>query len=412
MGGSAHVCGAGKRFSRYTERSAPTLKQAMMRAWRGRRTSDRFWALRDISFDVESGTMLGLIGHNGSGKSTLLRLIGDVMRPDAGTIRTEGRLIGLLELNSGLHPELTGRENMLIGGVVAGMSLRETRRSLDEIIDFAELGPFIDNPVRTYSAGMKLRLGFSVAVHAEPGVLLIDEVLAVGDLAFQQKCLDRIRSFKERGAAIVFASHDLGQVTAMCDRVLWLRQGTPVALGDPHTVAGQYRVETAGHMLRHTPKSAPDLVTSGGTVLRTGVNRFGSLEAQITELRLLDRDGKQVTTIESGSALIVEISYCAVEPIESLILGLAIGTRDQEDVVELTTIGDRLSLSASDQQRSVKLELERLDLAPGDYFISPGLYRADWDHAFDYHWHAYPVRVTGPEGAKGLVNPPHRWKLG
>lgn len=411
MSGSVRVVDAGKQFNRYAEEGTPTLKRTMMRPLRARRPADRFWALRDISFEVESGGMLGLIGHNGSGKSTLLRLIGGVMRPDSGSVRTEGRLIGLLELNSGIHLELTGRENLMIGGVVAGMSLREVRARLDEIIDFAELGPFIDNPVRTYSAGMKLRLGFSVAVHADPGVLLIDEVLAVGDLAFQQKCLDRIRSFKKNGAAVVLATHDLAQVTAMCDRALWLKSGRIVELGDPHAVTGQYRVETESHMRRHTPESAPDLVTSDGTVLRTGINRFGSLEAEISDLRLLNREREPVAAIESGSPLTVEISYRARSRIDGLAVGLTIGTREQEDIVALTTADDRIGLPADAEPRSILLELDRLDLAPGDYVISPGLYRTDWDHAFDYHWHAYPIRVTGSEGPKGVLSPPHRWIL-
>jgi lipopolysaccharide transport system ATP-binding protein len=412
MAGSVHATGAGKQFRRYSQQAAPSLKQAMMRGFRRDAPPEMFWALRDIDLDVPSGSMLGIIGHNGSGKSTLLRLIGGVMRPDIGAIRTEGRLIGLLELNSGIHLELTGRENLLIAGVVSGMTLREVRARLDEIIEFAELGPFIDNPVRTYSAGMKLRLGFSVAVHAHPGVLLIDEVLAVGDMAFQQKCLERIRSFKEQGAAILFATHDLGQVTAMCDQALWLKRGLPIASGDPHRVTGEYRLDNAGQMRRHTPENAPDRLTAGGAVLRTGVNRYGSQEVEILDVRMLGADEMPVSAIECGDSLKINISLAAKEGVDHPILSVDIGTQDQEDIVKFCSIDDGVTLTADERQKTVTLEIGRLDLAPGEYVASVGLYRSDWDYAYDYHWRAYPLRITGAVEAGGLIRPPHRWVSG
>ncbi|MDZ4306948.1 ABC transporter ATP-binding protein [Allopontixanthobacter sp.] len=407
MSGFVQVEGLGKQFRSYS--AAPTLKQAMLRGWRRKREARRFWALRDVSFEVQSGSMLAVIGRNGSGKSTLLRLLGGVLQQDTGSIRTEGPVSGLLELNSGVHPDLTGRENLLIGGVVAGLSISEVRARFDEIVAFAELEDFIDHPVRTYSAGMKLRLGFSVASHARSGVLLIDEVLAVGDLAFQAKCLHRIQSFKEAGGAIVVVTHDLSQA-ASCDQALWLDGGKLAAKGNPHQVAGEYRAEMTKRMHQHTPNSAPDHLTSTGTLLQVGVNRFGSLEVEILDVTLLS-GGRPVNIVESGSELAIEVQYASSKPVDPPILVVSIGTADQEDLLNLDTVADGVILPGGAGTRKVALQLDRLDLAPGNYYVNVGLYKDDWDHTLDFHWHAYPLTVVGDVGGKGVMAPPRRWRV-
>jgi lipopolysaccharide transport system ATP-binding protein len=207
---------------------------------RGLEPVERFWALRDVNFNVAPGKTVGIMGANGAGKSTLLRLIGGVGRPDEGQIHVHGRIGALLDLGAGFHPDLTGRENIYINGVISGLSRREVSRSFDSIVHFAELEDFIDSPLRVYSSGMQMRLGFSIAVHIEPEVLLIDEVLAVGDISFQQKCIQRIERFKSQGCTILLVSHEPGLIRKHCDEAIWLRAGRMVSYGKAAAVTRQY----------------------------------------------------------------------------------------------------------------------------------------------------------------------------
>lgn len=230
----------GKRFLwRSGGPRARTLKQMALRGFRSS-PAQVHWAVRGVSLDVKAGQALGVLGHNGSGKSTLLRMLGGVMQPDEGTITRAGKVRGLLELTTGIHGDLSGRENIYINGVIAGLTRREITARIDEIIEFSELGEAIDTPVRTYSSGMKLRLGFSVAAHADPDVLLIDEVLAVGDMNFQPKCLDTIQRFREEGKAILFVSHDLQAVRNLCTRAVWLKHGMILHEGKPRETVDTY----------------------------------------------------------------------------------------------------------------------------------------------------------------------------
>jgi lipopolysaccharide transport system ATP-binding protein len=229
----------GKRLRRHRENRALTLQEALVRGllWK---KDETFWALKDVSFALAQGKSLGVIGRNGAGKSTLLRLIGGIGRADEGRVAVHGRIGALLELGAGFHPDLTGRENLYVNGAISGLTRREIVRRFDDIVDFAGLADFIDSPMRTYSSGMQLRLAFAIAVHTEPEVLIIDEVLAVGDLAFQQKCLDRINRFKEAGCTIAVVSHDADMVAHFCDDALWLEEGQVAAYGRAAEVVADY----------------------------------------------------------------------------------------------------------------------------------------------------------------------------
>jgi lipopolysaccharide transport system ATP-binding protein len=232
-----------KRYWRHAHRpTASTLKSYLLRdLWSRRRVeADAIWALRGVNLDVHSGTTLGIIGRNGSGKSTLLKLINGVLKPDAGTVTVHGTVASLVELGAGFHPELTGRENVVINGTILGLTRKEIRARFDAIVEFAELADYIDEPVRTYSSGMYMRLGFSVAVHVDPDILLIDEVLAVGDRPFTQKCIERMNCFKEAGKTIVFVSHDLETVRSWCGDAVWLDQGVLRERGKPGDVVDAY----------------------------------------------------------------------------------------------------------------------------------------------------------------------------
>lgn len=217
-----------------------TLHEALTRGLRRLQPAQRFWALSHISFTVAPGRVVGLVGPNGSGKSTLLRLIGGVGRADEGQVRVNQRVSGLLDLGTGFHPDLTGRENVFVNGVISGLTRRDVMNQFDSIVAFAELEAFIDNPIRTYSTGMQMRLGFAIAIHARPELLLIDEILSVGDHSFQRKCLERIAQFKAEGCTILIVSHDTGQIREFCDEAIWLSAGRLALHGSPTLVVDQY----------------------------------------------------------------------------------------------------------------------------------------------------------------------------
>ncbi len=240
MNSAVVVQNLGKQFQRYRSDRPVTLQEAFMRGLHRMRPLDRFWALRDVSFSVAPGRAVGIIGRNGAGKSTLLRLIGGVGRPDAGRVEIYGRVGALLDLGVGFHHDLTGRENIFISGVISGLTRREVARRFDSIVAFSELEEFIDSPLRTYSSGMQLRLAFAVATHTDAEILLIDEVLAVGDLEFQSKCLKRIAQFRADGCTIALISHDLAQIRQFCDEALWFEAGRLVGRGSPDAVIDQY----------------------------------------------------------------------------------------------------------------------------------------------------------------------------
>jgi len=245
------VRGLGKQFRRYHADRPRTLRDAFIRGLHRLKPIDRFWVLREVSFTVASGRMVGVVGRNGSGKSTLLKVVGGVVRPNEGNVEVHGRIGGLIDLGTGFHPDLTGRENIFVNGVIAGLTRCEVAKRFDSIVDFAELEEFIDSPLRTYSTGMQMRLGFAVAAHTEPKILLIDEMLSVGDMAFQSKCMQRISQFKAEGCAIILVSHDVASIQQLCDEALWLRQGRLVAQGDPEVVVGQYLAEMSTETQRH-----------------------------------------------------------------------------------------------------------------------------------------------------------------
>lgn len=239
--------GVGKRFRVEHAHRPHTLHEALTRGFGRLQPADTFWALRDVDLDVEAGSSLGLIGANGAGKSTLLRLIARVGRPDTGTIDVDGHLSALLDLGAGFHPDLTGRENVMVNGVIIGMTRAEVEQRFDDIVAFAELEAFIDNPMRTYSTGMRMRLAFSLAVLAEPSVLLVDEVLAVGDMAFQEKCTDRIAELRARGCTMLLCSHNNELILELCDKAALLETGRLTEVGPAGAVLDAYTRASRRH---------------------------------------------------------------------------------------------------------------------------------------------------------------------
>src|SRR5438067_6837007 len=288
VGSAITVDGISKRFRLYRERPT-SLKERIVRF---RMHADELWALRDVSFDVPSGQTLGLIGPNGSGKTTLLKIIAGILRPTEGRVTTRGRIAELLALAAGFHPELTGRENVYLNASILGLSRRETERRFDDIIAFAELEDFVDNQVKFYSSGMYVRLGFAVAVHVDPAVLLVDEVLAVGDEAFQRKCLDRVRQFQREGRTIVFVTHVADLVRQICDEALMLEHGRIHASGEPEEVVREFRRQNLRHIM--------PLVREEGT-----------RELEIASIELIQEDGSEGTTVGPGEELVIQVELRA-----------------------------------------------------------------------------------------------------
>ena len=258
---------------------------------------------------------------------------------------------------------------------------------------------------------MQMRLAFSVSAHIDPQILLIDEVLSVGDLAFQKKCLNRIQHFKEQGCTIVLVSHDIEQVESLCDQVLWLRHGEEAALGSSSVVVGQYRAEMQAETRRRTPKLAAPSTTPQGVALTPNVNRFGSLEMEIVSLQLLGTDDARVNEIDSGQSLTVALSLRSEEPYPAPHVGVTITREDGFICYDTTSAAVGELLPDIQETVGVRLVLERLDLAPGDYFVDAGIYPQDWAYAYDYHWHVYPLRVRGPAGSKGVLSTPLHWEV-
>jgi lipopolysaccharide transport system ATP-binding protein len=405
------IQGLSKRFYRSHADRPWTFQELFSRGWAKLQRQDEFWALRDINFELAPGKMAGIIGRNGSGKSTLLRLTGGVGKADQGRIITQGRVGALIDLGAGFHPDLTGRENVFINGVISGLTRQEVTKNFDSIVAFAELEDFIDSPLRIYSLGMQMRLAFAVAIHIQPQILLIDEVLAVGDIAFQNKCLERIAQFKARGCTILLVSHDTGLVSKLCDEALWLDKGQVVTRGNAQEVVEQYLEEMKAETetLRRTP--AIDLVqpTSTGIDLKLNENRFGSLEIRIDSVRMYDSRGEVIHYLESGEGVTIVIDYIAPKPIRAPIFGVTITRKDGLICWDGNTKDQLMPNVHLHGNGRVTLSMDRLDLARGEYFVDVGIYEEDWVYAYDYHWQVYPLEIGARTHQKGILLPPHSW---
>ena len=404
------VQGLGKRFHRHGADRHRTIQEAVLYGFRGRGAGKFFNALEEVSFSVAQGKMVGMIGRNGAGKSTLLRLIGGVGKPDRGSIHIVGQVGALIDLGAGFHPDLTGRENVYINGVISGLTHRQVQNRFDEIVQFAELEKFIDSPLRTYSTGMQMRLAFAIAAHVNPDILLIDEVLAVGDLAFQRKCLERITDFKNQGCAILLVSHDTSMIGQLCDEALWLETGKLMAKGPATLVVDQYIDSMRAATQRRTPSQPAERVLPGGTMLRINENRFGSQEIEITSVRLVDESGYPITVIHTGAPICIEIEYDAPRQIEAPIFGVTLRREEGMVVCDISTSSILPILSEVQGKGTVSLQIQRLDLNGGMYSIDIGVYQKDWEYAYDYHWGAYTLTVEASSGKKGVLLPPHRWQ--
>lgn len=387
--------GVGKRYRRDQARTS-------LRSTLARRAGRAPWtqALHDVDLVVGAGQALGVVGRNGSGKSTLLRLCAGLTTPSSGTVVRHAAVSGLLSLGASTSGELSAADNAVTAAVLSGLSPAEARRRLPAIAEFAELGDVLEAPLRTFSDGMKVRLAFAAAVLTDPQLLLVDEVLAVGDLVFQEKCLSHLETLRDQGCAVLVASHVLDHLRRLCDEVIWLRDGT------------LHRRGPAAEVLDAYSRSFDD--TGGPTVeLAGGGYRKGSGEVLLLDVRCEDTAGTAVRAIPLGGGVRVVLRFApaagraARAPVgyAGVSLRNVAGARAQ---VDLTSAGDGAGPIRFDGPGEVVLELDRLDLAPGSYWVDAGLYAHDWSRPFDYRWDAVKLVVTGPLAA-GAMQPPHRW---
>jgi lipopolysaccharide transport system ATP-binding protein len=410
MRGSIVVEDLGKQFRRRVGDRPKTLKETILRGGRSTRL-EPFWGLRQISFEIPRGHCVGVVGKNGAGKSTLLRLIGGVGKPDEGRVKVHGRIGALLDLGAGLTDDLTGRENVFVIGVIAGMLRAEIEARFDSIVRFAELEKFIDNPIRTYSTGMRMRLAFAVASHVEPDVLLVDEVLAVGDVSFQRRCLARIAEIKASGCTIFLVSHDASQIRAFCDEVIYLRQGRMVAHGPTDETLAQYENAAQGESASIDGEAIPERPLAGGRSLQMNVNRHGSQEAEILSVRILDAQNRSSSSLVPGAALAIELEIRAKRPVAGTMASISIHASDGTIVFDTNTQIGGLELDELSDPTILRLQIERLDLVGGDYTLSAGLYAAEWEYCLDYHAEAYPLAIIGASSGKGFLDAPTKWTL-
>ena len=409
-----------------------TIKSALLTGSlvRDLRPDETFAALRGVSFQVPAGATYGVIGRNGSGKSTMLKLVAGISRPTTGSVAVQGRISALIELGAGFHPEISGRENVFINGIMLGLSRKEIARRFDEIVEFAELEEFIDAPVKTYSSGMYMRLGFAVAIHVDPDVLLVDEVLAVGDEGFTHKCLDKFGEFRRRGKTVLLVTHSLALVERFCDEALWLDQGLARAHGDPRRVVGAYITDierTEERMLaaadaraQEHAEAAPaaeqriaDPVEAAGSPddgFKASEGRWGSRDVEITGVRLLGEDGHPGHVFHSGEAVTIELAVAALHPVTDFAFGIGIFSADgvccygtNTDVAELKSV----ELSGSGSARFV---IESLDLVEGTYKLDVAVHKRD-GFAYDYHRQLYTFRVKSRTKDAGIYRPRHRWEF-
>jgi ABC-type polysaccharide/polyol phosphate transport system ATPase subunit len=386
-----HVTKIYRRYGR--RRNFGTLKSALLsgRLFRDLRPDSVLEALKDVSFTVTAGRTFGIIGRNGSGKSTMLKMIAGIGKPSSGVVKVNGRVSALIELGAGFHPEISGRENVFINGMMLGLTKKDIASRFDEIVAFAELEDFIDAPVKTYSSGMYMRLGFAVAINVDPDVLLVDEVLAVGDQGFTHKCLDKFAEFRRRGRTVLIVTHSLDMVTRFCDEALWLDAGRPRAQGDPQRVIDAYIGEVARSEQESHPAVAPSVTR----------------EVAIVSTKLLGSDGLQTSAIASGDRVCIETTLRALRPLSDVVISFAIFNGDGVRCCAMHTGGGELPAIELDGEGTVNCVLDRLDLVAGTYTLDLTAHRQDgtlYDES-----HRCTFTVTSRTRDSGIFNPSHTW---
>ena len=413
-----------KSFKIYLDKGS-TIKEKIVS--NKRRKYEKREILKGISFDVKKGEAIGLIGENGCGKSTTLKMLTRIMYPDMGSIEMRGRVSSLIELGAGFHPDMSGMENIFINASIFGLSRKEIERRLDDIIAFSELEEFIDNPVRTYSSGMYMRLAFSVAINVDADILLIDEILGVGDAGFQAKCFNKLREIKAKGTTIVIVSHSMGQIEQICERSLWIHEGKIKAEGTPRKVhplylnyMGEKRQEIAdkeAKRQRSKQESAEkensiiqeDNTEPKDTEEKNG-NRWGNGNACITEIEILDSEGKKKTTFRTGSDIKIKIYYEVKRAVRNAVIGIAVYRSDEMHCYGTNTRIDKLESFTLEKDGVAELYLKNVNLLQGKYLMDFAIESEDGSTA-DYYKGAAAVEMFSVIEDVGVMRIEHEWNV-
>ncbi len=389
-----------KRFA-FTKEKPQSVMETFIKlfSWRKRpkQAAESLWAVQNVSFDVLPGQCFGIVGRNGSGKSTILKLMARILRPNNGRILINGRVSALLELGAGFHPDLTGRENIFLNAALLGFDEATTHAYYDRIVEFSELEQFIDMPVRHYSSGMYMRLGFSVAIHMQPDILIVDEILAVGDQAFQSKCIDAIMAMKNSGVTIIIVSHNINLVRTLCTHILWIDKGLPQAYGHVDEIAAEYMA----HAYQQKGQPATAVFT-----------RSGSGEIEITSTRFLNELEEPQETFATGEPMTIEIGYLAHKPIPNPEFGLGIFRQDGVQVNGPNTNAAGVDLGIIEGAGVIRYEIESLPLLPATYLVTTAVHDSRSHQCYDYHKQAYSFRISQgiTRELEGLVALSARWQ--
>jgi ABC-type polysaccharide/polyol phosphate transport system ATPase subunit len=444
----SHVSKVYRRYGR--RRQFATLKSAILQGSliSDLKADETFQALNDVSFSVPAGSTFGIIGRNGSGKSTMLKCVAGIAKPTSGTVKVKGRISALIELGAGFHPEISGRENVFINGIMLGLSKREIARRFDEIVEFAELKDFIDAPVKTYSSGMYMRLGFAVAIHVNPDVLLVDEVLAVGDEAFAHKCLDKFGEFRRRGKTVLIVTHSLGLVERFCDEALWIDAGRVAGQGDPRRVVGAYVTDVekseeaqlaandqrAKQAVTQTVASPTESINAGAgatvnapseslvseaaaapaepegppDMFQAAEGRWGSREVEIANVELLDDRGQPSHIFHSGDRLILRMDVRAAQPVTDFVFGVGLFNADGVCCYGTNTDVEQYVPRELSGDGRVEFVIDSLDLTEGTYKLDVAVHKRD-GVPYDYHRLLYTFRIKSHVKDVGIFRPPHSW---
>jgi ABC-type polysaccharide/polyol phosphate transport system ATPase subunit len=402
-----------KKFKIFHNKES-NLKYVFLNLLKGRRSKlhSEFWALKDIDISIEKGQTVGFIGRNGSGKSTLLKLISKIIYPDGGTIDAHGKISTLIELGSGFHPDLTGRENVYINASILGFSRAEVNKKFKDIVEFSGLEEFIDNPVKTYSSGMYVRLGFSVAININPDILLVDEVLAVGDETFQKKCIQKINEFKKKGKTIVFVSHDLKTVEELCDKVFLMHNGQMVKEGKPVDVISEYhRLLIGTSQLRVRENGRWNDAQNGES---NGKNRWGSREIEITDVTFLDADERETEYVKTGQPLRVRLHYNARSEVKNPVFGIAVYSDTGVHITGPNTRKQNFPIASVHGKGYVEYLMDAVPLLPGTYLFSAAVYDYSALTAYDHweqNWKFHVIETPDVAERLGLITIPSKWSI-
>jgi ABC-type polysaccharide/polyol phosphate transport system ATPase subunit len=416
MTAAIELVNVSKVYRRYSGRQFATLKSALLKRslLRDLRPNEAFIALKDVSFSVAKGSTVGVIGRNGSGKSTALKLVAGITKPSAGTVQVTGRISALIELGAGFHPEISGRENVFINGIMLGLSKREVEERFDDIVNFAELREFIDAPVKTYSSGMYMRLGFAVAIHVDPDVLLVDEVLAVGDESFTHRCLDKFGELHRRGKTVLIVTHSLGLVERLCDDAVWLDAGEKRLEGDPKRVIGAYltaveqteKQQMAATTSKAVQGAAPSAATAN--MFQATEGRWGSRELELAGVELLAADGQPSFVFHSGDAVSIRLRVRAIQAASDFVFGVSVFNADGVCCFGTNTDIEHMTSQHIDGEAEVTFAIDHLDLVEGTYKLDVAVHRRD-GVPYDYHRQLYTFRVKSRTHDVGVFRPAHRW---